>query len=44
VSVMLVIQHAERMYCIMLSSVASMGPPYFYTVSHKKALFSGKCY
>jgi hypothetical protein len=33
---MLVIQHAKCMYCIMLSSLASMVPPYFYNVTKKK--------
>jgi len=38
----LVIQHAKRMYCIMLSSVASMSLPYFYTLSHKKGMILRK--
>ena len=33
--VALVIQHAKRMRRIILSSVASLIPPYFSTLSHK---------
>jgi hypothetical protein len=36
VCVTLVIQHAERMNHIILSSVAYLAPPYFSTVSHKR--------
>jgi hypothetical protein len=36
VCVALVVQHAKRMRHIVLSSVASLAPPYFSTLSHKR--------
>jgi hypothetical protein len=39
VFVALVIQHAKRMRCIILSSVAFDALPYFYILSHKRQDF-----
>ena len=49
VCVALVIQHAKRMHRIVLSSAASLTPPYFSTLSHKlqdfrKKLLNIKCF
>jgi len=48
VSVALIIQHAERMHCALLPSVACTAEQYFTTLSHKrhdleKKLFNTKC-
>jgi hypothetical protein len=43
VSVVLVTQHAVRMYCTTLQSVAYMALLYVSTLSHKGRSF-GKCY
>jgi hypothetical protein len=42
VSVALVIQHAKRMHCIILSSVAYLAVPYFFTLAHKQQDFRKK--
>ena len=34
----LVIQHAKRMHCV-VSPMASLAPPHFYTLSHKRCDF-----
>jgi hypothetical protein len=41
-SVALVIQHTKCMRPIILSSVAWQGPPYFFTLFHKRHDFRGK--
>lgn len=42
VSVVLVIKHAKRTRCIMLSSVVSLGLPHFSALSHKGSSFPEK--
>jgi hypothetical protein len=42
VSVALVIQHVKRMRHIILSSVACLALPYFFTFSHKRYDFREK--
>jgi hypothetical protein len=42
VSVALVVTHANRTRCILLSSVASLVRPYFSILSHKGHIFYGR--
>jgi hypothetical protein len=42
VSVVLVIQHAKRVRLIILSSVASLALPYFFTLTHRPREFRKK--